>query len=81
MTIQEKMEQPINQKNALDLYSRFMALALSSQTKGDRDLFESYYRRAEYYLYLMNELNPSNHRSTSSFRKHLPKRNQRRHKP
>ena len=51
----EKIERPINKKQAQELYSKYMSLALACRTKGDRALFEAYYQRAEYYLHLMNE--------------------------
>jgi hypothetical protein len=56
-TTQKGTGYPINKKNAQDLYTKYMTLALETRTKGDRALFENYYQHAEYYLHLMNELN------------------------
>ena len=61
------MEHPADKKEAHDLYAKYMNMALEIRLKGDRALFESYYRRAEDFLRLMNKL--SNKVSSSS---HLP---------
>ncbi|MCE3231076.1 MAG: hypothetical protein K0R52_1004 [Alphaproteobacteria bacterium] len=55
-TTEKETGRPINKKNAQDLYTKYMTLALETRTKGDRALFENYYQHAEYYLHLMNEL-------------------------
>jgi hypothetical protein len=46
-----------------------MALALDTRVKGDRDLFEAYYQRAEHYLRLMNELKDAMSQTTASLAK------------
>ncbi len=51
----KEIEQPITKKQAQELYSKYMNLALECRIKGDRALFEGYYQRAEYYLHLMNK--------------------------
>lgn len=83
-SIRKEIEHPFDRKNAHDLYSKYMALALGSRTKGDRVLFENYYQRAEYYLHLMNKLTiwpgeAPDKPKLSSFKEYLSGRNQRRH--
>jgi len=56
-TTQEETDAPIDKKNAHGLYTKYMALALDAQTKGNAVTFEGYCQRAEYYLHLLNELN------------------------
>lgn len=71
------MEYPANKKEAHNLYAKYMTMALETRLKGDRALFESYYRRAEDYLRLMNQLNnkaPSS--SNLPFKRNRPGRNQ-----
>jgi hypothetical protein len=51
-------EQPVNLKEIEKLYRRYMFLALYSRTKlKDRALSITYYARAKYYRYLLNESN------------------------
>jgi hypothetical protein len=50
-------EKPMTREEAENLYRKYIYLALNSQTKRkDRDLFDIYYERAEYYLFIMNKL-------------------------
>ena len=58
------MEYPTDKKSALNLYTKYINMALETRLKGDRALFEDYYQRAEDYLRLMNKLN-NNVSSTS----------------
>jgi hypothetical protein len=71
------MKRPSNKKEAHNLYAKYMAMALDTRLKGDRVLFDTYYRRAEDYLCLMNKL--GNNASTTSnlpFKKNKKNRNQ-----
>jgi len=68
LTIRKDLEQPLNPKNAWDLYSKYMALALASRGRGDRAKFEDYYQRAEYYLYCMNQLTALQNKASSRFK-------------
>jgi hypothetical protein len=53
--IQEETERLITRREARDLYSKYIKLASSVETK-DPILFENHYQRAEYYLHVMKEL-------------------------
>ncbi len=71
------MKHPSNKKEAHNLYAKYMAMALDTRLKGDRALFESYYRQAEDYLRLMNKLsNNAPSTSTLPVKKNKPNGNQ-----
>ena len=70
-------EYPANKKEAHNLYAKYMTMALETRLKGDRALFENYYRRAEDYLRLMNKLNnKAPNISNLPFKKNRSDRNQ-----
>jgi len=57
--IRKVTQQPTNKKQAYDLYSKYMTLALATRSTGNRVLFEDYYQCAEHYLHMMNKLDES----------------------